>query len=422
MWVSGVELCRRLKFLLMFQAFHGSPLKNWHSIIRHGLWFKHIAHGRSCGNGVYLAKDGSISMGSYAPGGSALWRNSKFAPSSCVALAEIVNLPHQFVCSNPYFVVKDTHWIMCRYLLVKGNVGLAQENPAAALKIPLVALDPLHPLTLSAVAIQIPQPSYQLEKLLTARQTEHLEEDHDEDDAAVFEAKLHSNSQTEVIEMDDNALVPLARGQKDDWNHDAEWVNESIGHLLPPPSESTPSATMAVQRELRAMLKEQEAAKSLKDLGWYMPPGLVGDNLFQWIVELHSFDQELPIAKDMLAKRLNSIIFEIRFPPSFPLAPPFFRIITPRFLPFISGGGGHVTGGGSMCMDLLTSDGWLPSYNISAVLLQIRLAISNLDPRPARLAADWKRPYSVQESLEGFKRAAASHGWKVPQGLDKLVS
>lgn len=61
-----------------------------------------------------------------------------------------------------------------------------------------------------------------------------------------------------------------------------------------------------------------------------------------------------------------------------------------------------------MCMDLLTSDGmschfrdwrsvhalclgWLPSYSIAAVLLQIKLAISNLEPRPARLASNWDR-------------------------------
>ena len=31
----------------------------------------------------------------------------------------------------------------------------------------------------------------------------------------------------------------------------------------------------------------------------------------------------------------------------------------------------------------------LPS--VAAILLQIKLAISNLDPRPARLAADWQR-------------------------------
>jgi ubiquitin-conjugating enzyme E2 Q len=61
-------------------------------------------------------------------------------------------------------------------------------------------------------------------------------------------------------------------------------------------------------------------------------------------------------------------------------------------------------------MDLLTSDGWLPSYryvpiaspdgvsnfalSISAVLMQIKLAISNLDPKPARLAHNWNMSVS----------------------------
>ena len=40
-------------------------------------------------------------------------------------------------------------------------------------------------------------------------------------------------------------------------------------------------------------------------------------------------------------------------------------------------------------MDLLTADGWLPSYSIPAVLLQIKMAISNPDPKPARLAQNW---------------------------------
>lgn len=75
-----------------------------------------------------------------------------------------------------------------------------------------------------------------------------------------------------------------------------------------------------------------------------------------------------------------------------------------------------------MCMDLLTADGWLPSYSISAVLLQIKLAISNLEPRPARLAqGQWNAPYGVEEALQGFKRAAATHGWKVPEGTEALL-
>ena len=67
--------------------------------------------------------------------------------------------------------------------------------------------------------------------------------------------------------------------------------------------------------------------------------------------------------------------------------------------------------------------------SISAVLMQIRLAISNLEPKPARLASDWNRsafvglvaatslppsrPYGIDESLVGYKRAAATHGWTV---------
>jgi ubiquitin-conjugating enzyme E2 Q len=62
--------------------------------------------------GVYLAKEAQTSMGHYAAGGRACWRKSKLGPTSCVALAEVVNLPSKFVSSNPHFVVKDTEWIM----------------------------------------------------------------------------------------------------------------------------------------------------------------------------------------------------------------------------------------------------------------------------------------------------------------------
>ncbi|KAF9461901.1 hypothetical protein BDZ94DRAFT_1262434 [Collybia nuda] len=439
-------------------AFHGSALKNWHSIIRHGLWYRQVTNGRAYGDGVYLAKEGSISMGTYAQSGRSTWSKSKICPTNCVALAEVVNLPFQFVSHNPYFVIKDTHWIMCRYLLVKGMTEITYDAQGVeivaplmgpSLGVPLVNLDPKHPVTLSNRAIQIPEPSYQIDALLQARTQEYERDENDDEDFTIF-AYTAAQPEREVIEVhdddDDDGQFDLdddddynvrpskaapskgkarALGQParpaDDWKHDPEWVNNTVENLMPPPVDSTPSATMAVQRELRAMLKEQESAKSLKELGWYMPPDLVGDNLFQWIVEMHSFDETLPIAKDMRARNLNSIIFEIRFPPSFPIAPPFFRIITPRFLPFIHGGGGHVTGGGSICMDLLTSDGWLPSYNISSILLQIKLAISNLDPRPARLASNFHQPYEVHEALTGYKRAAATHGWQVPVGIDKLV-
>ncbi|KIK53259.1 hypothetical protein GYMLUDRAFT_49424 [Collybiopsis luxurians FD-317 M1] len=467
-------------------AFHGSPIRNWHSIIRHGLWYKTIANGRAYGNGVYLAKDGQVSMGHYAGGNTgAGWPKSKVGPTSCVALVEVVNLPLEFVSSNPYFVVNQTHWLVVRYLLVKTNKPTEdadapkQNKPQPLVSTPFVPLDPAHPLTLGTAQIQIPEPTFQLQTLLRARQAEVSEDDPDDDDQVVFGHVEPSSSSSEAkgkgrqddpmlidddedgegdddfsdgdIEMDFDYAPPpkaprptapsvtsvaasgsaaVSRQQKpkvgksrpaDDWVHDTEYVRAAVSRLMPPPEMSTPGATMAVQKELKAMLKEQNTCNSFKELGWYMPEEFMGDNLFQWIVELHSFDETLPIAKDMKARKLNSIIFEIRFPPDYPLSPPFFRIITPRFLPFIQGGGGHVTGGGSICMDLLTSSGWLPSYNISSVLLQIKLAISNLDPRPARLAHNWDQPYGVEESLQGFKRAAATHNWIVPKGIDNLV-
>lgn len=44
-------------------AFHGSPLQNWHSIIRHGLDFKDTINGRAYGNGVYHAMEQNVSIG-----------------------------------------------------------------------------------------------------------------------------------------------------------------------------------------------------------------------------------------------------------------------------------------------------------------------------------------------------------------------
>lgn len=44
-------------------AWHGSPLQNWHSIIRSGLDFKEVLHGRAYGAGVYHAMDQNTSIG-----------------------------------------------------------------------------------------------------------------------------------------------------------------------------------------------------------------------------------------------------------------------------------------------------------------------------------------------------------------------
>ncbi|KAJ6451098.1 hypothetical protein C8R47DRAFT_1221896 [Mycena vitilis] len=163
-------------------AFHGSALRNWHSIIRHGLWYKTVANGRAFGDGVYLAKEAQTSMGHYAAGGRACWRKSKLGPTSCVALAEVVNLPHRFVSSNPHF------WIMCRYLLIKGIEASVTDSSKAKKKtaIPLVKLDPAQAITLMGKSLQVPQPGYQIGELVQQREGELVDE---ETNVFIFEEK-----------------------------------------------------------------------------------------------------------------------------------------------------------------------------------------------------------------------------------------
>ncbi|KAG6842220.1 hypothetical protein C0991_000190 [Blastosporella zonata] len=241
--------------------------------------------------------------------------------------ANAVAYPSLYVCDY-------THWIICRYLLVKGAIdssyeGIAVPQPSKNIAFPLVKLDPSHPVTLNSRHIEIPEPTYQIEALLKARQAEFGEEKNDPDDVAVFEVEHVPRQTIESLEDEDVDMMDVdmdyyhdsgfssskvatssnaTRASKsrnfraDDWKHDAEWVKRTVGHLMPPPSDANPRATMAVQRELKAALKEQESANSLKELGWFMPPDLIGDNLFQWIVEMHSFDEDLPIARDLKAR------------------------------------------------------------------------------------------------------------------------
>ncbi|EJD40876.1 hypothetical protein AURDEDRAFT_115746 [Auricularia subglabra TFB-10046 SS5] len=409
-------------------AFHGSPLRNWHSIIREGLQLRPPIHGRAYGHGVYFAKDGSISMGTYATRGSCKWKNSAMCPTACVALTEIVNLPDKFVSKQPYFVIAETSWMITRYLLVAtagyspaayGLPPAPDTSNAHSQQAPqFLNLDPAHPLTLNQKFVQIPEQQHKLQQLVDKRRAEQQEAEFDTEDVAIFSA---GDAPPAAPTASTSTQTVRRVNTTPDWVHNAAWVDPTTYRLLPPPTDASSSATMAVQRELRTMIKEQASAERLDELGWYMPESLMSDNLFQWMVEMHSFDPELPLAIDMKAKGVNSLLFEIRFPSSFPHAPPFFRIIKPRLLPFIQGGGGHVTGGGSICMDLLVADGWLPSYSISAILLQIKLAISNLDPRPARLAQNWHVPYDIGEALEGYKRAARTHNWTVPPNFERLL-
>ena len=77
-----------------FLAWHGSPMGNWHSILRMGLRnyskTKHQSNGAAYGSGIYFGRNFSLSWGYCRPGTNPGWKKSKFGTQmSCMALCEI---------------------------------------------------------------------------------------------------------------------------------------------------------------------------------------------------------------------------------------------------------------------------------------------------------------------------------------------
>ncbi|EPE33440.1 UBC-like protein [Glarea lozoyensis ATCC 20868] len=424
-------------------AWHGSALFNWHSIIRSGLDFKEISNGRAHGNGVYHALEQLTSV-SYAGAGrgAGVWHGSELKINMAMSLNEIVNAPSLFTSCNPFLVVQYIDWIQCRYLLVQTGNGPSRldppKNPPQSLRVSSdghldsIEQDPAFtaksvngkPIGIPLCAITTSRGFRADSSISTPRNKKRRHarsfdelgfvaaSDNDELEDIQFllsddenEGRSDGKSSGPMLAMNSTSLTDFVPGS----------LNRSSLPMLDPPSYATPMATKTLQRNLKEVLDIQSKTP-IHELGWFIDAELI-DNFYQWIVELHSFDPETPLAKDMKAAGVTSVVLEIRFGKDYPHSPPFVRVIRPRFLPFTQGGGGHVTAGGAMCMELLTNSGWSAVSSIESVLLQVRMAMMNPEPKPARLESQQKsiqRDYGIWEAIDAYKRACAQHGWQVP--------
>ena len=128
------------------------------------------------------------------------------------------------------------------------------------------------------------------------------------------------------------------------------------------------------------------------------------DNLGRWIIHLEKPDNPT-LEAQMQRLGIAAIEIEITFKETYPIAPPFIRVVYPHFK-FHSG---HITVGGSLCMEMLTNQGWSPTFNVENVITQIKMAIS--DGGGEIDEANFNKRYSMDEALEAFKRVMAAHGW-----------
>lgn len=128
------------------------------------------------------------------------------------------------------------------------------------------------------------------------------------------------------------------------------------------------------------------------------------DNLSKWMINVFK-PENAKLEAQMKQLNIDAIEIEITFKENYPIAPPFIRIVYPHFK-FHSG---HITVGGSLCMEMLTNQGWMPTFNIENVITQIKLAIS--DGGGEIDEDNYKRRYTMNEAVDSFKRVLASHGW-----------
>ncbi|KAI1422115.1 hypothetical protein F5Y12DRAFT_654007 [Xylaria sp. FL1777] len=422
-------------------AWHGSGIGNWHSIIREGLNFNVVSNGRAHGDGVYFSRSFEYSL-HYTAGATLrptlnvenIWPQSSLQITHAISLNELVNLPKKFKHSETCYVVDILHWIQCRYLFVRPKAAMLapdSENETSD-KGEEFKQDPEYavtgPFSKKLFVPKIAIPSVRGRKHCgpssgsdTARSDDTDDEDTEDIKFLSFEDNDTQSCATRVEPSMSNNFPQTPNNQKFKTDFRPGSLDFSELPQLALPSYATRSAQQVIQRELQKLEKIQSETP-LHELGWYIDFEKI-DNMFQWIVELHSFDPSLPLAQDMKKAGTTSIVVEIQFLRGFPVTPPFVRVIKPRFLPFAKGGGGHVTSGGAMCMELLTNTGWSPVSSMESVLLQVRLAMSNLEPRPARLEKldDSTSQYSYREAVRAAIQAHTSHGWEVPVELTETL-
>uniref|UniRef100_A0A8C5NC94 Ubiquitin-conjugating enzyme E2 Q2-like n=1 Tax=Gouania willdenowi TaxID=441366 RepID=A0A8C5NC94_GOUWI len=98
---------------------------------------------------------------------------------------------------------------------------------------------------------------------------------------------------------------------------------------------------------------------------------------------------------------------------NFPFDPPFVRVVSPVL------SGGYVLGGGALCMELLTKQGWSSAYSIESVIMQINATLVKGKAR-VQFGAN-KNQYNLARAQQSYKSLVQIHeknGWYTPPKED----
>lgn len=178
--------------------------------------------------------------------------------------------------------------------------------------------------------------------------------------------------------------------------------------------QGAPSGSVTASDRLMKELKEIYRSENFKN-GVYSID-LEKDSLYEWYVKLKKVDPDSQLAADMRqlekSHSQDHLLFHFVFKDSFPFEPPFVRLVSPTVT------NGFVLGGGALCMELLTKQGWTSAYSIESLIMQIA---ATLVKGKARISFDAKSAYSLAKAQQSFKSLVHIHsksGWYTPPKSD----
>lgn len=370
-----------------------------------------------------------------------------------MALNEIVNAPQEFTSSSPHYVIKQLDWIQTRYLFVQVQpsvdtlkipdveqkpenahaqdpartpVGATAEKiiiPAAAIK----SGNALRRADFEQDSLNSPRPLKRL-KLTGGRSNPVVIED-DGDGASV----VTDEGDLEILFDEPAESAPIIlkvpdESKKAKSGPHTDFIPGTLDFsklpLMPVPTYAQSATTKRLMKELQSLAKVQSSTPAA-ELGWYIDTDKI-ENVYQWIVQMHSFHifenkgKKLPLSEDMKKQNITSIVLEVNFNKDYPFTPPYVRVIRPRFLSLMQGGGGHIVMGGAMCMELLTNTGWSSVSSMESVLMQVRLAIAS-EPFARLEPSGRSGDYGTMEAADGYLRACQTHGWAIPPGFKEMA-
>jgi len=169
---------------------------------------------------------------------------------------------------------------------------------------------------------------------------------------------------------------------------------------------------------------------------------MVDDRVDMWRFRVKDFDRGTKAGRDLnsdlnalsrLRGGFDHIRMEVSFPQDYPNRPFFLRCIAPRFVWYT----GHVTAGGAICIEALTTTGgpgaWRPTHSVETILHTVFANMVDCEVQTIRTATgpggrtgplrvdlkrkhnpDPLREYSKHEATSAFDRMLSHHqtnGW-----------